>query len=78
LFWNPLGENSCVIDVVFVTGISEKSICESVICRWFKLCMAQIVRFWINSSVQPILFIVKSNHCLIDRNVIRSPARFRL
>ena len=62
---------------MFVTEISEKSICESVICRRLKLCMKQIVRFRIDSSVQPILFILKSNHGLIDRNVIRAPTRFR-
>jgi len=40
--------------------------------------MKQIVRFRIDSSVKPILFIVKSNHGLINRNVIRAPSRFRL
>lgn len=34
-----IDENSCVINIVFVTEISEKQICESVICSWFKLCV---------------------------------------
>ena len=63
---------------MFVTEISKKPICESVIRRRFKLCVKQIVRFRINSSVQPILFTVKPNHRLINRNVIRAPTRFRL
>jgi hypothetical protein len=63
---------------VFATEISEKPICDSVIRRWLKLCMEQIVRFRIDSSVQPILFIVKPSHSLINRNVIRPPTGFRL
>jgi len=63
---------------VFVTEISEKPICESVIRRRLKLCMKQIVRFRIDSSVQPILFVVKPNHSLINRDVIRAPTRFWL
>jgi len=63
---------------VFSAEISEKPIRESVVCRRFKLCVEQIVRFWIDSSVQPILFIIESNHCLINRNVIRGSTSFRL
>ena len=40
--------------------------------------MKQIIRFWINSSVQPILFIVKSSYRLIDPNVIRASTGLRL
>jgi hypothetical protein len=63
---------------MFVAEGGKKSICESVICRWFKLCVEQIVRFRIDSGVQPILFIVKLDHSPIDRNVIRAPSRFWL
>ncbi len=63
---------------MFVTEISKKPIFEGVIYRLFKLCVEQIVCFWIDSSVQQILFIIKSNHRFIDRNVIRTPTRFRL
>ena len=40
--------------------------------------MVQIVRFRIDSSVQPVLFIIESNHRFINRNVIRDSNRFRL
>ncbi len=63
---------------MFVTEFSEKPIRESVICRRIKLCMEQIVRFRNDSSVQPILFIVKLNHSLINRNVIRASTSLRL
>jgi len=33
--------------------------------------MKDIVRFWINSSVQPIPMFVELNHCLVERDVIR-------
>lgn len=38
--------------------------------------MQQFVRFEVNGSVQPILFIVESDH-LVNRNVIWIPAEFR-
>jgi hypothetical protein len=40
--------------------------------------MEQIVRFEIDSNVQPILFIVNLNYRFIDHNVIRAPTRFLL
>jgi len=73
-----IDENDRVIYVVFLPGICEKLICNSIASCRFKLCKEQIIRFWIDSSVQPILFIIESNHGLIDRNVIRAPTRLRL
>jgi len=40
--------------------------------------MNQTVHFRIDSSVQPILVTVESNHRLINRNVIRTLSRFWL
>jgi hypothetical protein len=40
--------------------------------------MEEIVRIRINGGVQPIPFVVKLNHGLINRNVIRTPTGFRL
>ena len=59
LKWScAIDENDRVIYVVFLAEICEKLICENVVCRCFELCVQQIVRFRIDSSVQPILFIV--------------------
>jgi len=33
--------------------------------------MKQSVRFWINCGVQPVLLIIKLDHGLVNRNVIR-------
>jgi len=79
LEWSrAIDENDRIIYVVFLPEICEKLICDSIVSCRFKLCMEQIIRFWIDSSVQPILFIIESNHGIIDRNVIRAPTRFRL
>jgi flavin reductase (DIM6/NTAB) family NADH-FMN oxidoreductase RutF len=33
--------------------------------------MEDSVCIWIDCSVQPILFVIDSNHCLVEGNVIR-------
>ena len=79
LEWScAINENDRVIYVVFLAEICEKLICDRIVSCRLKLCVKQIVRFRIDSSVQPILFIVKSNHRLINRNVIRASPRLWL
>jgi hypothetical protein len=40
--------------------------------------MEQLIRFRIDSGVQPILLIVESDHSFINRNVIRRSPTFGL
>jgi len=44
------------------------------ISGWFKACVKQFVRLWIDRRVQPIRFIIELDHRLINRNVIRIQA----
>ncbi len=79
LKWNcAINENDRVIDIVFVMKFCEKLICYNVCSCRFKLCMWKIVRVSVDSSVQPIVFIVELNHSLVNRNVIRAPTSFWL
>jgi hypothetical protein len=70
-----IDEKSRIIYIVFVAEFCEKLSCKYIFCR-FKLCMESIVRIWMVSSVQSILFIVRLNHDFTDRNVIWAPTRF--
>lgn len=40
--------------------------------RWIQPYMKDSIRFWIDNSVQPIFFIVESDHGFVKRNVIRT------
>ena len=47
-----IDENDRVIYVVFLAEICKKKlICDSIVSCRFKLCMKQIIRFWIDNSV---------------------------
>jgi len=64
-------ENSRIMYTVFVTEPSEsRSVRASFVVGSSFVWSNR--SFWIDSSVQPIVFIVKSEHSLIDHNVIRT------
>jgi len=71
-------KNDRAINVMFLAEIYQKLICENIVSCRLKPCMEQIIRFWIDGSVQPILFVFKSAHRLINCSVIRAPTRFWL
>jgi len=66
-----INEKHGVVDIVFLAEFHEKRVSDTIVCRRFKLCMEEFIRFWIDSSVQPVPFVVESDHSLINRNVIR-------
>ena len=66
-----VNEKHGVVDVVFLAEFREKRVSDTIVCRRFKLCMEEFVRFWVDSSVQPVPFVVESDHSLVNRNVIR-------
>jgi hypothetical protein len=56
---------------VFLAQFGEERVSEHVRSGWFELRMQQFVGFWVDSSVQPVFFIIQSDHGLVDRDVIR-------
>jgi hypothetical protein len=67
-----INEENGIVDIVFVTKLSEKPLCETGVCGRLKLCMQQIVCIGIDGGVQPILLVVELDHGFVDRNVIRT------
>ncbi|GAA0307665.1 hypothetical protein GCM10009066_21650 [Halarchaeum salinum] len=67
-----INEKHGVFDVVFLTKLSQKLLCEC--CRSCRKQpqMQKFVRFWIDGSVQPELLTVDPDHCLVERDVIRA------
>jgi len=66
-----INEKYGVFDIVSPAKFSQKYFGKSG-CRGGKQPkVEQSVRFWISSSVQPVLLIVDANHCLVNRNLIR-------
>ena len=73
-----IDEKHGIINVVFLAEIGEKRASNHVRSRRFKRCMEQFVRFGIDSSVQPVLLVIESDHGFVNRNVIRTLSVFRL
>ena len=67
----PVDEKHGVVDVVFLAQFREERVREHVRSGWFELRMQQFVGVWVDSSVQPVLFVVESDHRLLDGDVIR-------
>ena len=73
-----VNEENGVFDIVFLPQFSEKYLGKSG-CRGSKQPqMKEFVCVWISSSRQPVLLTVDANHCLVDRNLIRTFATGRL
>ena len=69
-----INEKDGVYDIMFLPQFSEEDFGKSG-CRGSKQPqMKEFVCVWISSSRQPVLLIVDANHCLVDRNLIRSVA----
>ncbi|ELY97812.1 hypothetical protein C480_21664 [Natrialba aegyptia DSM 13077] len=68
-----INEKHGLIDVVFLTKLSQKPLeqCRRSRCKEHQ--MQEFVRFGIDSSVQPELLAVDSDHRLVERDVIRAP-----
>ena len=60
-----------VVDVVFLAQFREERVSEHVRSGWLELRMQQFVGFGVDGSVQPVLFVIESDHGLVDRDVIR-------
>jgi len=73
-----INEKHSVVNVVFLAKFGKKRMSENLRRGRPQLCMEQFVRFWIDSSVQPIFLVVELDHSFVDRNVIRRPPLFRL
>jgi hypothetical protein len=60
-----------VVYVVFLAEFGNERLSKNAVRGRIKPCMKHFVRLWIDCGVQPVLFIIESNHGFIDRNVIR-------
>ena len=63
---------------MFLGKFSQKRMSENLRCRWFEFYMEQFVCLGIDSGIQPIMLIVESDHGLVNRNVVLTPASFGL
>jgi hypothetical protein len=66
-----INEKRGLFDLLFVAEFKQKQQDElrSSDLKWSN--MSEFVRFGIDSSVQPVLFVVDPNHCLIQCDLIR-------
>jgi len=67
-----IDEKHGVFDVVFLTKLPQKLLCQCRRSRRKKPHMEESVRLWIDSGVQPELLTVDSDHRLVERDVIRA------
>ena len=68
----PVDEERGVVNLVFVAEFGKEPMCEDVRPGRFERCVQQFVRFGINGGVQPVFFVVESDHCFIHRDEIRA------
>jgi len=66
-----IDEKRGIVEVMFFSEFLQESLCQRGRSRRIQPYMKDIVRFRINSSVQPIPMFVELNHCLVERDVIR-------
>ncbi len=74
----PIDEKHGIVEVMFLSEFPQESFCQRGRSRRIQPHMKYIVRFWIDSTVQPIAMFVKLNHRFVKRNVIRFPINCRL
>jgi hypothetical protein len=65
-------------DIVFVPQFAQENFRECRGSRRKQPDVKQVIRLRISSGVQPILLVVDSNHCFVERNLIRRFPRFGL
>ncbi len=65
-----INEKQRVVDIVFLTKLSEKYLSECSRIRGKEPNMKEVVCSWIDCSVQPILLVIDPDHALINRNVL--------
>jgi len=58
--------------IVFLADLDRKYQCKNVVCCRYKLNIQQIVYYWNNGSVQPILVIIELNRGFVNTNMIRT------
>jgi hypothetical protein len=73
-----IDEGRGLFDLLFVAEFTQKQHGELRCSGPKKPHMEEFVGFGINSSVQPVSFVVDPNHCLVDRDPIRSAIASRL
>jgi len=73
-----IDEKHGVFEIVFLTKLLQKLLCQCRRCRGKQPNMQELVRFWIDSSVQPELLAIDLDHRLVKRNVIRAHVSGRL
>jgi len=76
--WCSVNEKDRVVDEMFLTEFRKEHPGQRLYSRRIKPHMEQAIGVGIDSSVQPISIIIKLNHSLIDRNVIRLGPTCRL
>jgi hypothetical protein len=64
--------------MVFVAESIDERLREVRVCGRLKACMEKLVRFRIDSSVQPVPLSVDPDRCFIHRNLIWRPTVFGL
>ena len=66
-----IDETHSIVEVMFLTKFLQKPFRQCGRSRRIQPRMQNFVRFWLDSSVQPIAMVVKLNHRLVKRDVIR-------
>ena len=64
-------EKQGVCDIVFLTQFAEKYLGQCSCTAWIQLCVEDVVRFGIDSGVQPELLVVDLNHGFVQRYLSR-------
>ncbi|OLZ39339.1 hypothetical protein A6E15_18300 [Natrinema saccharevitans] len=67
-----IDEKHSVVEVVFLTKLLQELFRQCRCSRGKQPNVQKFVRLWIDSSVQPELLAVDSDHRFIERNVIRT------
>ncbi len=76
--FRSIDEKHGIIKIMFLTEFVQEPFCQCSRSRRIQPYMEYVVRFWIDSGVQPIAMFVKLNHRLVKCDVIRFLVNCRL
>jgi len=65
-------------NIVFLLEFAEEDLGSGGRGRRKQSHVKQLVGLWVCGGIQPELLVVDSNHCFIERDLIRRSARLRL
>jgi len=73
-----IDEKHSAVELVFLTQLLQKLLRQCRRSRGKQPYLQEFVRLGIDGSVQPELLAVDSDHCFVERNVIRAHVSGRL